>query len=198
MAGVRQDLRRALHAVAYRQGGYFTAAQAVEVGYSYQAQKYHADSGSWVRQERGLFRLPDFPVGPDDAFVRWVVWSGSEGVISHESAAAAHGLGDVDPLHIHLSVPPAFGRTSDVVVLHRAELDTAEVEHRLGWAVTTPPRTLLDLAAGELSQELLEGAVRDALERGLISRRALLRMTQAAADHPALRLERALAAVVPT
>jgi predicted transcriptional regulator of viral defense system len=198
MAGVRQDLRRGLHAVAYTQGGYFTAAQAVQVGYSYQAQKYHADSGSWVRQERGLFRLPDFPVGPDDAFVRWVVWSGSKGVISHESAAAVHGLGDVDPLRIHLSVPPAFGRTSDVVVLHRAELAPAEIEHRLGWAVTTPARTMLDLAAGELSQELLEGAVRDALERGLISRRALLRMTQASADHPALRLERALATVGTT
>lgn len=198
MAGVRQDLRRALQAVAYQQCGYFTAAQAVEVGYSYQAQKYHADSGNWVRQERGLFRLPDFPVGVDDAFVRWVVWSNGHGVVSHESAAAAHGLGDVDPQGIHLSVPAEFGRTSDVVVLHRAKLDRSEIERRPGWDVTTPLRTLLDLAAGELSQELLEGAVRDALERGLISRRALLQMTQAAKDHPALRLERALAAVVPT
>lgn len=193
---MRQDLRRGLHAVAYQQGGYFTAAQAVEVGYSYQAQKHHADSGNWVRQERGLFRLPDFPVGPDDAYVRWVVWSGGAGVVSHASAAAVHGLGDVDPVHIHLSVPVAFGRASDVVVLHRVDLDAAEVEHRPGWAVTTPLRTLLDVAAGELSQELLEGAVRDALERGLVSRRSLLRTTQAAADHTALRLERALATVV--
>lgn len=154
------------------------------------------DSGNWVRTERGLFRLPDYPVGPDDAFVRWVVWSAGAGVVSHESAAAVHGLGDVDPLRIHLSVPSTFGRSSDVVVLHRVELAPTDVEVRLGWSVTTPVRTLLDTAAGELSQELLEGAVRDALERGLLTRRGLLRVTQTAGDHAALRLERALTAAV--
>ena len=34
--------------------GYFTAAQAREAGYSYQAQKYHADRGNWERVRRGL------------------------------------------------------------------------------------------------------------------------------------------------
>lgn len=69
--------------------------------------------------------------------MRWVVWSGGVGVISHESAAAFHGLGDVEPVGIHLCVPARFGRTCDVVVLHRPELDPVEVEHRSGWAVTT-------------------------------------------------------------
>ena len=184
-----------MHAVAYGQAGYFTAAQALEVGYSYQAQKYHADSGNWVRVERGLFRLPDFPVGADDAFARWVVWSGGRGVISHESALGAHGLGDVDPVRIHLSVPADFARTSDVVVLHRGALEPSDVEARPGWALTTPLRTLLDVAAGDLPQELVEGGVSDALERGLVSRRSLLHATHAAGDRAALRLERALAAV---
>lgn len=57
---------------------------------------------------------------------------GGDGVISRESAAAVHGLGDVDPLRIHLSVPASLGRASEVVVLHRAELDPVDVEHRLG------------------------------------------------------------------
>jgi len=69
----RQDLRRALHAVAFQQAGYFTAAQALEVGYSYQAQKYHADAGNWLRVDRALFRLPEWPADADDIYVRWTL-----------------------------------------------------------------------------------------------------------------------------
>lgn len=43
MPGDRQDLRRAVARVAAEQHGYFTAAQARDVGYSYQAQKFHVD-----------------------------------------------------------------------------------------------------------------------------------------------------------
>jgi hypothetical protein len=46
VAGPTQDLRRQLHELAFGQSGYFTAAQAVRIGYSYQAQKYHVDHGN--------------------------------------------------------------------------------------------------------------------------------------------------------
>ena len=41
----RQDLRRELFQLAVTQGGYFTAAQAREIGYSYQAQHYPRANG---------------------------------------------------------------------------------------------------------------------------------------------------------
>ena len=59
----RQDLRRALFRLAVTQAGYFTAAQAREIGYSYQAQHYHTRRGNWVRVDRGLYRLLDWPMG---------------------------------------------------------------------------------------------------------------------------------------
>jgi len=62
----RQDLRRRLESIAFPQAGYFTAAQALEAGYTYQAQKYHADSGNWVRIDRGIFRIPNWPTAPSD------------------------------------------------------------------------------------------------------------------------------------
>jgi hypothetical protein len=37
MPADRRDLRRQLFALAATQGGYFTAAQARQIGYSYQA-----------------------------------------------------------------------------------------------------------------------------------------------------------------
>jgi len=189
----RQDLRRALHAVAFQQAGYFTAAQALEAGYSYQAQKYHADAGNWVRIDRGIFRLPEWPADPDDVFVRWTLWSDGRGVVSHDSALAIHGLSDVDPVQVHLTVPTGFGAVDEMVALHVGEVGTDEREARRGWAVTTPLRTLVDAAVSDASQEQVDRSMADALRLGLTTRRRVLRAASDAPDRAALRLERALA-----
>ena len=194
MVGARQDLQRAVHELAYRQAGYFTAAQALAAGYSYQAQKHHADTGNWIRVDRGIFRLPGWPAEPEDVYVRWALWSRGRGVISHESALALHGLSDVNPRRIHLTVGPDFHARDDAVVLHVADLRSDEVDARGSWSLTTVERTLADVAR-ELEQELLVGAVRDALASGRITRRRLLRLTSGLEDRAALRLERALTEV---
>lgn len=191
----RVDLRRSLDALAFRQAGYFTAAQAKQIGYSYQAQKYHVDTGNWVRIDRGLFRLPEWPSAADDQFVRWTLWSTLRAVISHDTALRVHDLSDVDPARVHLTVPTGFRARDPLVVTHRAELGDGDVEQRTGWRVTTPLRTLADVAAGQLSQEIIDAAVRDAVERGLVTRRTLRRATAELPDRAALRLERALAEV---
>lgn len=193
MATARQDLRRALQAVAFQQAGYFTAAQAVEAGYSYQAQKYHADAGNWVRVDRALYRLPDWPPDRDDILVRWTLWSDGRAVVSHDSALVVHVLSDVDPVAVHLTVPPGFGATHDLIALHVGNIAEDELERRRGWSVTTPARTLVDVAGSDLSQEHIDRAVADALRSGMITRRRVLRASADAADRAALRLERALA-----
>lgn len=195
MAGPRIDLRRSLHRLAFGQAGYFTAAQAVELGYSYQAQKHHVDSGNWMRVDRGLFRLPDWPPDADDAWVRWTLWSRGLGVVSHDSALAVHGLSDADPALIHLTVPPGFRARDEHLALHVAPLAESDVERRSGWSVTTPLRTLLDVAGGDTSQETVDQALSDALAMGLVTRRRILRATADAPDRAALRLERALTRV---
>lgn len=185
-------LRRELNPLAYRQAGFFTSAQALDLGYSYQAQKHHADAGNWVRIEHGLYRLADWPEEPGDEFVRSVLWSRGEGVVSHDSALAVHGLSDVDPVQIHLTVPPRFRRRSPQIALHYGEVSEADRDVRRGWVVTTPLRTLVDVAAGDISQEIVDMAVADALESGTVTRRRLLRRTASEPERPALRLERAL------
>lgn len=165
------------------------------MGYSYQAQKYHVDYGNWTRVDRALFRLPDWPAGKDDTFVRWVLWSAGRAAISHESALAAHGLGDIDPAKVHLTVPLGFHARDSAVVLHVAELRDSDVEPRQGWSVTTPKRSILDVAAGEVSQEHIDSAVREAVDRGLVTARRLRSAADAAGDRAALRVERALAAM---
>lgn len=193
MPGVRQDLRLALQQLAFGQGGYFTAAQALEIGYSYQAQKYHVDHGNWLRIDRGIFRLPGWPAASDDSYVRWTLWSDGRAVVSHETALAVHGLADANPSRVHLTVPSSFHAKDDAVALHVAEVGDEDIEPRGGWSVTTPSRSILDVAAGDVSQETINRAVADALDVGMVTRRGLMRATDGAPDRAALRVERALA-----
>lgn len=195
MPGSRQDLRQQLSAVAFAQAGYFTAAQALEVGYSYQAQKYHVDHGNWVRVQRALFRLPGWPSEASDTYARWSVWSRGEGIVSHESALAVHDLSDVNPVRVHLTVPGAFRSRDDAVVLHRGQVLGGEVEQRSGWRVTTALRTLVDVAGWDTPMELVEGGVSDALERGLTTSRRLDAAADARGGRARTRLSEVLARV---
>lgn len=193
----RSDLRQALFRLAQRQVGYFTAAQARDlisggVGYSYQAQKFHVDRGNWLRVDRGLFRLPDWPVGPHDAFVRWSLWSRGRGVVSHESALVAHDLGVSNPSRVHLTVPRGFRQRDEGVALHAGPLDDADVLMFEGFRVTAVRRTLIDLAIAGIPHDELEAALGEALERGVLTARTMRAAARSAGAEVARRIELAL------
>lgn len=174
-----QDNARRLYQIAAAQGGYFTAAQARQVGYAYSQQHFHVLRGNWLRIDRGLFRLRDFPPGEREDLIRWSLWSRNQkgmpqAVVSHDIALTVHALSDVMPSRVHLTVPTGFRKkVPPGCVLHMADLVPGDVEHRTGYDVTTPLRTLLDVADSPLSQEHLDKAVFDALERGLVQRHLL-------------------------
>ena len=179
-----------------RQAGYFTAAQALDAGYSYQAQKHHVDHGNWTRVDRGLFRLPGWQVGKDDGFVLWRLWSRDRAVVSHESALTVYDLGDVNPVRVHLTVPPGFRAKHPAVQLHFAVLPDTDVVDREGYRITTVERTLLDLAGADTSQEQLEVAVSDAVANGGVTPLRLRHRSDEFGHRAALRIERALAVAV--
>ena len=168
-----------LYQIAAPQGGYFTAAQARAIGYAYSQQHYHVSQGTWLRVGRGLFRLRDFPAGEREDLIRWSLWSRNrqgvpQAVVSHETALTLHGLSDVMPARIHLTVPKEFRKqVPPGCALHWDNLRASDVEARDGYQVTTPLRTLLDAASSALSQEHLDQAVGDALERGLVRRQQM-------------------------
>lgn len=168
----RQDQ---LYALAETQGGYFTAADAKGLGYVYPHQNYHVKKGNWIRVDRGIFRLKHFPTAPYEDLLRWWLWSRKQAVISHESAAMVYELGDILPRKTHLTVPPGFRkRVPRSVILHRARLKEDDTERREGFPITTPLRTILDLAQEQLDPERLTLVTRDAIKKGLLSGRVLL------------------------
>jgi predicted transcriptional regulator of viral defense system len=179
---VKKNVAAALFDSIEGQQGYFTAKQAADAGYQLGSQAHHVKSGNWVRVERGIYRLARFPQSNEEQLVIYHLWSRNragvpEGVYSHQTALSIHELSDVNPSKLHMTVPPTFRRTSitpKILVLHRASLDEKDVLQRHGFAVTRPLRAITDLAMAEsVSLDILEQALREGRQRGLITVREI-------------------------
>ena len=188
----RRDLRRRLFTVAAAQGGYFTAAQAKDVGYSYQAQAHHVAAGNWHRIDRGLFRLAEWVPDLHDDLIRWTLWSKDRAVVSHETALGVHGIGELESPRVHLTVPPDFTMRDDAVTLHRAALPASDVADHGGFRATTVLRSLIDVAAAGVDEDQLARAIAEARDAGRITLRSLRSRAEAIDLSAALRIERAL------
>jgi predicted transcriptional regulator of viral defense system len=178
--GPRERRAERLFEIADRQVGYFTARQAREAGYDYRLQHYHRARGHWIPMGHGLFRLDRYPEGENEDLMRLYLWSRDrkgepQAVFSHETALRLHGLSDLMPEKVHLSVPKGFRKQPPKeVVLHKTDVSEADAEDWDGFRVTTPLRTILDVVRSrEVSPEHLESAVREAVARGLVRRKRL-------------------------
>ena len=178
---MRKDLsaRENLYRCVVGQQGMFTTKQAEEAGYKRNNHPYHVRKGNWIREMRGIYRLPMFPQDDEDAqLVLWYLWARNrderpQGVYSHDTALRIYDLSDLMPAKLHMTVSKKFRRFNsipDILVLWRGSLNESDIRIMRGFAVTTPLKTLLDLAiAKHLEEALIWQAVKEAAERGLIS-----------------------------
>jgi hypothetical protein len=117
-------------------------------------------------------------------------------VVSHVSALSVHELGDVDPAKIHLTVPINYRRRQPpAVVLHRQDVPETDVQDRGGYKVTTPARAIAESADALMEQGWLNGAVEEALFRGLVTPRLLRDTAARLGPRAEVGVERALGAV---
>jgi hypothetical protein len=130
---------------------------------------------------RGAYVLaPDHRL--DDPAARHVLLVAAEkarvapdAVISHVSAAVLHGLPvwgvPLDRVHVTRSRPTG-ARAGAKVVVHSAPVPSRQVTYAAGMALTTPARTLVDLAR-RYSFESAVVALDAALRRGLVNAETL-------------------------
>ena len=165
------------------QDGYFTTKQGAEAGYSPQLLLKHIRAGRLLRVRHGVYRLVHFPAGDHEELAVVWLWSERKGVFSHQTALALHGLSDVLPGRIHLTLPAEWRsrrfRVPKDVVLHHADVPNRD----RAWAgpvpVTSPRRTLIDCARDQISPDLLRQAAQQALRRGLVAKPDLRDVEQA-------------------
>lgn len=167
---------RGLEADAYQQSGYFTAEQARTHGVSRQLLKHHVKQGRFERVRRGLYRVRGFPTSQhDDIRERWMAVGMDKAVLSHESALALLELSDNVPDRVHLLVPRrhrGLRRPPGVVVHTRPDAERVATVWRDGMPLTTPVRTLVDVA-DQIQPEQAAMAAEQALRLGLLTRRQL-------------------------
>jgi hypothetical protein len=177
----RAALQR-LFDLAQDQQGFFTAKQAKAAGFAENTHPYHVQVGNWVREHRGIYRLAQFPPSDRPDLVLWALWSRNrreqiEGVYSHQTALSIHGLSDLNPSKLHMTVPTGFRRNAEippVLVLHCANLPESDVQNAQGFRLTRPLRTILDLlTAGDVERTFIRQALRQALDRGLVTRQQI-------------------------
>src|SRR5262245_13206697 len=115
-----------LFEIAAGQAGHFTTQQAAEAGYSPQLLVHHVHAGRVLRVQRGIYRLVHFPAESHEELVVAWLWSERAGIISHQTALSLHGLSDVLPAQLHLTLPSAWRRrrfrTPPDLVLHHADV----------------------------------------------------------------------------
>jgi predicted transcriptional regulator of viral defense system len=175
-----------LYEVASSQEGYFTTRDAAAAGFSSQLLFKHIHAGRVSRSRRGVYRLVHFPEGEHEELVIIWLWSEKQGVFSHQTALALHGLSDVLPAKAHLSLPSTWRnrrlRLPPDVILHHGEVSKRERTWFGAVPATSPRRTLNDCAHENLAPDLLRQAAREALRRGLVAREDVTDVKRALRD----------------
>ncbi|MCP4602752.1 MAG: hypothetical protein GY847_19925 [Proteobacteria bacterium] len=166
-----------LYEIAAAQEGHFTTAQAAEAGYSPQLLAKYLKSDRITRVRRGVYRLIHFPAGEHEEFVVIWLWAERVGVFSHETALALHGLSDVMPAKVYLTLPSFWKRrrlrVPEGVVLHFTDIEDADRTWFGAVPVTTVTRTLGDCADARVAPDFVRDAFEEAADRGLVDRNSL-------------------------
>jgi very-short-patch-repair endonuclease len=163
-------------AIARRQHGVIARSQLLEIGLHPQAIKHRVASGRLHRVQRCVYAVGRPELTRRGQWMAAVLSCGPRAALSHATAAALWEMrpergGRSEPIEV--SVPAnARPRRSGMRVHRRRRLPPADVTRRDGIPVTSPVRTLIDLAA-RLPAAQLEAVINAADKRDLIDSETL-------------------------
>jgi predicted transcriptional regulator of viral defense system len=180
--------------LAERQHGVVAARQLATIGLSRNAVSARAQAGRLHRVHRGVYAVGHPVLTVNGRRMAAVLAAGPGAALSHASAAALWEIRPTSATRIDVSVRSAAGRGKRPGLrIHRAaRLRDDEVTEHHGIRVTTPARTLLDLAA-TLTPRALERALDEAEIKQLYDRTSLDALARAhAGERGAAALKRAI------
>ncbi len=176
----RRDIDSALAALAAKQHGVIHRRQVT--GLDPSVGKHHLGNrlqpGSWRIVAPGVYVRDG---SPDDWYQRLTIallHAGEDAAISHQAAAALWRIERFDRGPVIVSVPhPAHHRPKVGAARHPTDLQPRHITTIAGLAVTSPARTICDLA-GVLTGASLERSLDDAVAARVTSLAAVGTMTQ--------------------
>jgi predicted transcriptional regulator of viral defense system len=163
-----------LYELAERQHGFFTTAQATAAGIRSNTVVKMASRGVVERISHGVYRLVNFPTFEHGQLLEATLWplDGVRGVTSHDSALRFHGMSDVSPPKVHITIPTTHRIRRTVpkyLIVHRADLPPNDVELVDSIPVTTPHRSILDAHDEDLGPTLIRQAIEDGRRTGRLT-----------------------------
>jgi len=139
------DLVVMQHALA--QHGAFSRSQVLADGGTDDLIRRRREAGTWITKADGVYALPAVP--PSWMQSLWIACLATSvgAVVSHEGAAALHGLATFRPGPVVVTVPHGDSRLDGLAVVHQSRnLPDEHVVAKAGLPVTSVARTIADLA----------------------------------------------------
>jgi very-short-patch-repair endonuclease/predicted transcriptional regulator of viral defense system len=188
-APARRDA--ALAALAIRQYGVIARRQLRQLGLSDGAIAHRVAAGRLHRLHHGVYAVGHTVIGPRARWMAAVLSCGTGAVLSHAAAGALWELRASEATIVDVTVPGSGGRPRRPGVrLHRARSLDGQTAIKDGIPVTTPARTILDLAA-KLDGRPLERLLDQAENARLTDVPSLDALARAHATHKGARKLRA-------
>ena len=166
---------RAVQNLASSQWGLLTTPQARGLGVTAAQLARLAEQGALVRLQHGLYVVAGVPFDRHRSLqTAWLaldpqmpaherIIAPGVAVVSHASAAALHGLGDIEADVLEFTVAGRKQSRRADVRIHRGVVPKTDWTQVSGLPVTTPARTVADLAAAGIDGGHLAVVARDAI-----------------------------------
>jgi len=158
---------RAIIAIASRQHAVVSLDQLVAASVSRDEVRHRVKQG-WLRREhRGVYLVGPLE-SPHSRAMAAVLAYGDGALLSHYPAAVLWGLRPPPAHTMHVTVGGRGVRSRNGIQAHTAHLDPGDATRKHGIPVTSPARTLLDLAT-TVSDKDLDRTVNEARVHHLVS-----------------------------
>lgn len=155
-----ETYRRRLWERALDQYGYVTTADATRLGVPSVELRKLTGRGLLVRIDRGLYRFPDAPTTPRDAFMEAVLWAGPDAALADDAVLALHDLALANPRSLRVvtarRVRKAHPRADVTIVTEK--VPDSDLTSYFGIPSTTVARALVDCRDLIMMDRLLEAA----------------------------------------
>jgi very-short-patch-repair endonuclease len=142
--------------------------QLLELGYTMSAVKHRVAKGRLHPMWPGVYAVGRPDLTREGEWMAAVLSCGPEAALSHGSAAALWRIRHERDRCIHVTVPPhGDHRQAGIVTHRRSTLGASDITRYRGIPVTTPVRTIIDIAV-RLPTDALEAAVNEADKLDLV------------------------------
>jgi very-short-patch-repair endonuclease len=177
-----EAIDKAIAALAKRQRGYVTRKQLLHLGLRRDAIDYRLRIGRLIPVYAGVYAVGHVPIAAAARAAGALLACGPDAVLSHGSAASLWGF--FKRWELPFEVTAVSDRRPRTIRVHRCtSLTPKDIRYHLGLRVTTPARTLLDIAP-RLTDKALTRAVNDAQLSNHLRLPALRELLERCSRHP--------------